>query len=80
MLYVTEAVVAAQRQSALFSLLLLLAHIRARLDRLQQRYPIAQPLLWVMALERMGLDHRLPVAPLIRLAAHSCALPSTVPS
>ena len=61
-------------------LLMLLAHIWARLDRLQQRHPVAQPFHWVVALERVRLDHRLPVAPLKCLAAHGCALPCLDPS
>ena len=61
-------------------LLLLLAHIRARLDRLQQRHPVAQPFPWVVALQRVRLDHRLPVAPLKCLAAHGCVLPCLGPS
>lgn len=43
-------------------LLLLPARIRPRLQRLQQRHPITQPRLRIVALEAVGIDHRLPIS------------------
>ena len=58
------------------SLLLQLADVWAGFNRLQQCNPIAKPLIWIMALKWMGLDHRLPVAPFECLAAHDWVLPT----
>ena len=52
----------------------------ARRNRVQQRRAVAQPLCWLVAFERVSLDHRLPVAPLECLAAHRYELTILSPS